>query len=283
MKIPDIHELLLASIEVGSDRARDLDPAWAEALSALIGAQGLLQPIIARPIEGQFRKYRLVAGLHRVEAFRLLGRESIPAFLSQAASDDEARLEEVMENLGRYELIALDRCRHLYELKLIHERKYPQAKRGGDRKSIKVQSLDFDPAGPEVFGFAEATAKKIGLSRAAIFAAVKIWTEIIPTVRAKLIGTDLARKMTELKALSELTAPRQVKVIDLIQSEDHPDIKNIAEALAFLEGGVQPTALEKRLQTLRDGFKTLPDPSFDRIVDENADRMIASLQRLGRI
>lgn len=283
MNTPDIHELPLASIEVAPDRARDLDPAWAEALAALIGAQGLLQPIIARPIEGEFRRYRLVAGLHRLEAFRLMERDSIPAFLSQAASDDEARLEEVMENLGRYELIALDRCRHLVELKGIHERKYPQAKRGGDRKSIKVQSLHFDQATSEVFGFAEAIAEKIGLSRRAIFAAVKIWTEIVPTVRARLSGTDLARKMTELKALSELTAPRQVKVIDLIQSEDHPEIKNIAEALAFLEGGVQATPLEKRLQALREGFKTLPEPSFDRLVSENADRMIASLKRLGRI
>jgi ParB family chromosome partitioning protein len=283
MNTPDIHELPLDSIEVAPDRARDLDPAWAEALAALIGAQGLLQPIIARPInEGEYWRYRLVAGLHRLEAFRLKGLDSIPAFLSQAASDDEARLEEVMENLGRYELIALDRCRHLVELKGIHDRKYPKASKGGGART-SGKSFPTGDESPEVFGFAASVADKIGLSKRAINMAVKIWTEIVPTVRAKLPGTALATKMTELKALSELTAPRQVKVIDLIQSEDHPEIKNIAEALAFLEGGVQSTPLERKLQALREGFKALPDPSFDRIVSENADRMIASLQRLGRI
>lgn len=276
-------EIPLASIEVGTDRARDLEPAWAEALAALISAQGLLQPIITRPIDGQSGQYRLIAGLHRLEAVRILGRQTIPSYLSAATSDDEARLEEVMENLGRYELIALDRCRHLYELKQIHERKYPQAKHGGDRRSIKVQSLHFDPAAPEVFGFSEAVAEKIGLSRRTVFAAVKVWTELVPTVRRRLAGTDLAHKMTELKALSEQMATRQIKIIDLILSEDHPGVKNVADALAFLDGGVQPSGDEKRLKALRDGIKSLPEPVFDRLVAENADRMIASLQRMGRI
>lgn len=281
MNTPNIHQIPLASIEVGTDRARDLDPAWADALSTLIKTQGLLQPIIVRPMGDQFRRYHLIAGLHRLEAFRLAGREDIPAFISQAASDDEARLEEVMENLGRYELIALDRCRHLVEMKGIHDRKYPKASKPGRRGNGKSFPISDDA--PEVFGFAASVAEKIGLSKRFINMSVKIWTEIVPTVRAKLPGTDLARKMTELKALSELPAPRQVKVIDLIQSENHPEIKNIAEALAFLEGGVQSTPLERKLQALREGFKALPDPTFDRIVDENADRMITSLQRLGRI
>ncbi|MDR5655494.1 ParB/RepB/Spo0J family partition protein [Ruixingdingia sedimenti] len=281
--MPDLHEIPLASIEVGSDRARSLEPAWAEALAALIDAQGLLHPVIVRPVEGQFRRYRLVAGLHRVEAFRLLGRETIPALLSSAASDDEARLEEVMENLGRYDLTALDRCHHLYDLKQVHERKYPQSKHGGDRRSIKVQTLHFDPSAPEIFGFAEAVAEKIGLSKRTIFAAVKIWANLYPPLRRRLHGSALADKQTELKALSELGINDQVKVVDLILGEDHPEIVNVAGALAYLAGGVQPTAEEKRFTAIRDTLTALPDPVFDRVVAEQADRMIAALQRLGRI
>ena len=85
----DITELPLASIEVGTDRARDLDPAWVEGLAGSIEAQGLFQPIRVRPNgEG----YRLVLGYHRLEAFRLLGRETIPATLTEAG-DDAAKLE----------------------------------------------------------------------------------------------------------------------------------------------------------------------------------------------
>ena len=82
---PNLHEIPLASIDVGNDRARDLDPAWAEALSVLIAEQDQLQPILVRPL-GDGR-YRLVAGLHRMEGVRLLGRETIPAVLSLATLD----------------------------------------------------------------------------------------------------------------------------------------------------------------------------------------------------
>jgi len=273
------HEIPLDLIEVGTDRARDFEPAWAEGLAALIAVQGLLQPIIVRPI-GATGKYQLVAGLHRTEACRLMGRLTIPAVLSVAASDDEARLEEVMENLGRYELIALDRCRHLYELKQIHERKYPQTKHG---KASKSPSRALSSDVPEVFGFAKATAEKIGLSQTRIKEAVKVWTELVPSVRAKLSGSDLARKMTELKALSQLSAPHQIKVTDLILSGDYPGIQNVAAALVQLEGGVQSIGDEKRLNALRIGIKDLPEPVFDRLVSENAERMIAALKRTGHI
>jgi len=283
MSYPDLHEIPLASIEVGNDRARDLDPAWAEALSALIAAQGQLQPIIVRPVEGAFRKYSLVAGLHRLEGVRLLGRETIPAYLSAAESDDAARLEEVMENLGRYDLIALDRCHHLYELKQIHERKYPQAKHGGDRKSIKRQSLPLDPDAPEVFGFSEAVAEKVGLSARMIRLAVSIWTGLTLETRRRLVGTKLAAKQTELKALSGESPARQSRILDLILGDEHSEIENVAAALAYIENGIQPTALEKRFRALSDGLKSLPEGSFDLLLIENEDRILASLKRRGRI
>jgi len=88
-----------AQIDVPDDRARGFDPAWAAALAAMIAAQGLLQPILVRLLPGG--RYALVAGLHRLRAFGLLGRASIPVHISAAGSDDAARLDEVRENLGR--------------------------------------------------------------------------------------------------------------------------------------------------------------------------------------
>ncbi|MDR5655563.1 chromosome partitioning protein ParB, partial [Xinfangfangia sp. LG-4] len=178
------------------------------------------------------------------------------ALLSSAASDDEARLEEVMENLGRYDLTALDRCHHLYDLKQIHERKYPQAKHGGDRGNQhtggKIHTVDLATGAPEIFGFAKAVAEKIGLSRSAIAKAVKIWADLYPPLRRRLHGSPIADKQTELKALSELGINDQVRVVDLILGEDHPEIVNVAGALAYLAGGVQPTAEEKRFTAIRD-------------------------------
>lgn len=278
----DYLHIPLASIEVGSDRARAIDPAWVEGLAGSIREQGLLQPVVVRQTEGG---YRLVAGHHRVEAFRLLERERIPAILSDATSDDEARLAEVMENLGRHDLIALDRCHHLFELKQVWERMYPQAKHGGDRKSgaINRQSLPLDPDAPEIFGFSDAIAEKIGLSARSIRLAVKIWTGLVPTVRSRLAGTDLAHKQTELKALSELPATRQIKVLDAILDRQLPEVGNVAQALAYLAEGTVPDGFEKRFQTLTRSLGALDDVQLDSVIDACEARIIDSLKRRGRI
>ena len=283
--MPETLEVPLASIEVGNDRARELDPFWAEGLAAIIAKQGLMTPILLRPMEGG--RYRLVAGLHRLEAFRIMERPAIPAHLSEAGTDDEARLQEVMENLGRAELIALDRCHHLYELKQVWERMYPQAKHGGDRGNQhtggKSQTLALGADAPEAFGFAKVTAEKIGLGVSSIKAAVKIWKGLAPQTRARLPGTELARKQTELKALSEIPTPaKQTKVLDLILGDMHP-IENVAQALAFLENGVAPNAHERAFVKVSASLAALDDALFEEVIVANEGRVIEALKRRGRI
>lgn len=275
----NIIEIPLASIAVGSDRARNLDPDWAEGLARIVEQQGLFHPISVRAAaEG----HALVSGLHRLEAFRILGRETIPAILSDAASDDEARLQEVMENLGRHELIALDRCHHLYELKQVWEARRARplvevlAEEGG--KSFPTPETE-----PEVFGFASTVAERIGLSKRYINISVKIWSGLVPTVRCQLVGTDTASKHTELKALSELPAQKQMKVLDLILSDDHPAIKNVAGALEHLETGITLNPFELRFAKASKAIAEMDDPLLDQVLIANEARVIASLKRMGRI
>ncbi len=59
----------LSEIDIPEDRARDLDMDWAQALAFMIAAQGLINPITVRMVNGI---PRLVAGLHRYTAFGLL-------------------------------------------------------------------------------------------------------------------------------------------------------------------------------------------------------------------
>ncbi|WP_296717676.1 ParB/RepB/Spo0J family partition protein [Tistrella sp.] len=272
-----IMDIRLADIDVPADRARDFSEAGAAALAGIIAAQGLQHPIRVR---ASGARYTLIAGLHRLRALERLEQPTIPAVLSGAVTDDEARLEEVLENLGRNELTALDRCHHLYELKQVYERMYPQAKHGA--ASPKAQSLRLSSDG-EVFGFARSSAEKIGLSARAIQLAVKIWTKLSPRSRLKLAGTHLAEKQTELQKLSEQTATVQDKILALVLGDEHPDIQSVGDALAHLEGGVTPTKVEKDFMRLRDGFLKLPDPTLDRLLLEIEDRVIASLKRRGRI
>lgn len=320
--IPDLRtagvlDIPLSEIDISEDRARSYDPDDAQALAFIIAASGLQHPIRVRAVGNRFR---LIAGRKRLEAFRLLEWEAIPATISTASSDDEARLEEVMENLGRIELSKRDRCQHLYELKQVYERLHPEAKHGGDRGNQhtggKTQNLRFGTDGHEVFGFAPAMAEKIGMSRRAIEVAVKIWTDLTPDSRKRAAGTWLADHQAGLKQLAEQTAADQAKVLDLLFA-DPPRATNVPDALTILENGRVLTHVEKkvaavnatlkklpekvasniasahmdaRLAEMRQGIATLSkffakleDAELDEVVAENEERIIASLKRRGRL
>ena len=274
--MPDIRHIPLGDITIPDKRARSYDPLKAQALAGSIAEQGLFHPITVRvTVDG----YGLVAGLHRYRAVEMTGATEIAATVTEL-DGDEARLTEVMENLCRAELIALDRCQHLFELKQAYERMYPEA--GHGKASAKAKSLRLSEGAPEIFSFAQHVAEQIGLSQRAIQIAVKIWKGLSKDTRPRLYGTDLAKKQTELKALSELSAAQQGKVLDLIFDETG-DVTNVAGALAALEGGIKPSAAERRVEQLRTGLKSVSDEAFDQLINEQAERVIASLKRMGRL
>jgi ParB family chromosome partitioning protein len=275
--VPDIKIIALNKITVPQDRARSFDSLKAQALAGSIKAQGLFHPITVRPVDGY---YELVSGLHRFRAVQMNGADDIPARVT-TLSDHEARLAEVMENLARAELIALDRCQHLYELKQVWEQMHPNFANGGGDQS-GGQTLATAPDAPEVFGFATYVAEQIGLAKSTINHAVKIWKGLSKDSRPRLYGTDLAKKQTELKALSDLSPVRQTKVLDLIFDEES-EASNVAGAVAAIEGGSVPSPMAKAFERIRVGFAALPDESLDRLIDAQADRVIASLKRTGRL
>ncbi|MEP3298575.1 MAG: ParB N-terminal domain-containing protein [Pseudoruegeria sp.] len=274
--------LNIDQIHVPKNRARDFDKDWAEGLASIIASQGLFHPISVREEDGLFY---IVSGLRRLEAVKLLNWTTIPCRISNVATNDDARLEEVMENLAREELIALDRCHHLFELKQVWERLYPHTAHG--HNTGKQTPEGERPTWPlsekpqEIFGFAQANAENLGLSQRTIRRAVAIWEGLSQLSRDRLTGTDLARKQTELKALSELDPKRQANVLDLILGDD--EVTNVSGALQTLEGGVVPTQMEKQLTTLRKQVSALPEPVFDRLVLDNEDRIVAALKRQGRL
>lgn len=72
-----------------------------EELAENIDAVGLYHPI--RVFKKPDGRYELITGERRLTAFRLLGREEIPAVIRDV-SENEAKLETYVENLGREDL-----------------------------------------------------------------------------------------------------------------------------------------------------------------------------------
>jgi ParB family chromosome partitioning protein len=87
---------------------RDFDPEAIEALAGSLGEQGLLQPVLVRPVPGG--TYELVAGERRWRAARLAELATIPALVRDR--DDAAALEAALvENMAREDLNPIEEAR----------------------------------------------------------------------------------------------------------------------------------------------------------------------------
>ncbi len=102
---------------------RDMNPETLEELADSIRAQGLIQPILVRPLAGNGR-YEIIAGERRWRAAQLAGLLHIPAVVRHIP-DQTALSMALIENIQREDLnpieeaIALDRL--LTEFSMTHE------------------------------------------------------------------------------------------------------------------------------------------------------------------
>ncbi len=77
-------------------------------LAASIAANGVVQPILVRPLASG--RYQLIAGERRWRASQLAGKATIPAILRQV-SDEQAMEITIVENLQRADLNPMEQAR----------------------------------------------------------------------------------------------------------------------------------------------------------------------------
>ncbi len=106
--------LELSSIRPNPYQPRALfDEKEIESLAASVKQEGLLQPVVVRPVAGGF--YELVAGERRWRAARKAGLERIPVVIR--AVDDQKMLElALIENLQRRDLNPMEKARAFRQL-----------------------------------------------------------------------------------------------------------------------------------------------------------------------
>ncbi len=101
-----IAEVPLAQIEINPFQPRaEFDKQKLSELAESIRTHGIIQPITLRRLSLQ--KYQLIAGERRLKAVKMVGLESIPAFIRTA--NDEQMLEmALIENIQREDLNAIE-------------------------------------------------------------------------------------------------------------------------------------------------------------------------------
>jgi len=87
------------------ENVRELDGEHVQALARSIKVQGMLVPLVVRPLDGGFE---LVAGFHRVAAAVQLGLREVPVVIREAETEEADR---AVENIARKQLDACEEAR----------------------------------------------------------------------------------------------------------------------------------------------------------------------------
>ncbi|MBX9904901.1 MAG: ParB/RepB/Spo0J family partition protein [Burkholderiales bacterium] len=169
--------LPIAALQPGKYQPRSrMDQGALNALAASIKAQGIMQPILVRPVGGG--NHEIIAGERRWRAARIAGLSSVPV-LVRDVPDQQALAVALIENIQREDLNALEEAtgieRLINEFALTHQ----------------------------------AVADAIGKSRAAVTNLLRL-LELAPPVKT-LLGAGRI-EMGHARALLALPAVRQVEL-----------------------------------------------------------------------
>jgi ParB family transcriptional regulator, chromosome partitioning protein len=109
-----LKELPIEIIQRGKYQPRrDMHPEALEELAASIKAQGIMQPIVVRPIADE--RFEIIAGERRWRAAQLAGLDKIPT-LVRDVPDEAAIAMALIENIQRENLNAMEEAIALYRL-----------------------------------------------------------------------------------------------------------------------------------------------------------------------
>lgn len=257
----------IESIQVNSGRREALPDAVRE-LADSISAVGLLNPITVD------RDYTLIAGLHRLEAAKLLGWAEIECNVS-SLEGLQAELAEIDENFVRADLETLEFGKLLLRRKEIYEMLHPQVKNGGDRKSEKIRTRrarsDSDKS------FVRDTADKLGISTRSVEEKIQIARDMTP--RAQEIVQDAGRKIKkkDLVKLSRMEpeqqeqAAAQLAAGEIKSADEFRQEEPAHEPERSAEPVTEPLALptvpyslgDRHYDTLEESIADLKNPDKD--------------------
>lgn len=191
---------------------RHFDETALGRLADSIKSEGLMQPVVLRPIESG---YELVAGERRWRAAKIAGLKELPALVKEL---DDRRLAEwaLIENLQREDLNPIERAEAFERL-------------GG------------------VYGLGhEEIASRVGLERSTVTNLLRL-LKLIPPVREMVSRGTLS--MGQSRALAGIEGPEdQLALAEQAVKEDWSVRQVEAAAKALRQGGAKPVEAAKRVR-----------------------------------
>ncbi len=254
------HELTLDRLTAGKYQPRTrMDEGSLYELAESIKSQGVMQPILVRPVAGG--QYEIIAGERRYRAAKLAGLDAVPV-LVKVVADEAAAVMALIENIQREDLNPLEEAhglqRLVVEFQLTHEQAAQAVGRSRSAASNLLRLLqltepvqqmlmagDLDmgharallalPAADQVMAAQEISAKKLSVREAERLVARSVSQRDNAPSRAKPAKSrDLARLEERLADL--LTAEVEIRLHRRTQRGDQGEIAIRFDTLDELSG-----------------------------------------------
>lgn len=235
----DLLKLPVDLLQRGKYQPRiDMRTESLQELADSIRSQGIIQPIVVRPLNdqpGQPRRYEIIAGERRWRAAQIAGLHEIPALVRHV--DDEAAVAmALIENIQRENLNPLEEARALD--RLISE-----------------------------FAMTHATAAEaVGRSRAAVSNLLRL-LELADEVKALVENREI--EMGHARALLGLTAKRQQAEVGALVAKKKLSVRDTEALVRRLQS---PGADTQATSPAR------PDPNIRKLESELSEKLGAKVQ-----
>ncbi len=200
---------------------KDIDPARLQELADSIGAQGVVQPVVVRPMgDGQ---YEIIAGERRWRAAQLAGLRNLPVVVRDV-TDQAALAIALIENIQREDLNPLEEAEALKRLLEEFEMTHQQvADAVGKSRATVTNLLRLNELHPEAKHLLLTGAIEMGHARAILGLEFQLQAE----VARKVAGAKLSVRATEL-LIQKLRDGQKSKKPEI----KDPDIRRLEERIA---------------------------------------------------
>jgi ParB family chromosome partitioning protein len=228
-------------------------------LASSIKEVGLLEPIIVRPLNGEFE---VVVGERRYRAAQQAGLEKVPSIVKEYTDDEVVQLN-LIENVQREELSAIEKgkvCKYLLEN---CREKYPSqaalAKRVGissNSVSLWLRTVEVVPTEAQTYIAPSTISGEVPEGKVDYLTAVKVGR----TVEEPEKRVEVIKKLAE----GRLPVKERNQIIKRVAEEPEKPIDEVIEEVVETPHELQFPASDK--ETLINGTKTqtsrtsIPDP-----------------------
>jgi len=201
---------------------RNFAPDALDELADSIRVEGVLQPLVVRPLVGHLpQRYEIIAGERRWRAAQLAGLASVPAVVRQA-DDDTALAQALVENIQREDLNPVEQARGIqrlvHEFGLTHQQAAARLGRSRDTVTHLLRILKLDP---EVLQHIEKDALSLGHAKLLVGQSAA-WQRFLAqeTLRDGLSVRQLEKRVRALDgAPANKDAPDSGRDADIVRLE----------------------------------------------------------------